>query len=140
MEKIVTDTLKDNFFRGYLICALWSETDNADDRGGEPLDANYGLEDIDPAARAQCRAECDAFVDANKADLEEYCERRGDHPEYTAADCAGHDFWLTRNGHGAGFWDRGLGELGKRLSAAARLEGGRNFYVGDDGVLYVTSG
>ena len=22
----------------------------------------------------------------------------------------GHDFWLTRNGHGCGFWDRGLGE------------------------------
>ena len=24
----------------------------------------------------------------------------------------GHDLWLTRNGHGAGFWDRGLGAQG----------------------------
>ncbi len=31
----------------------------------------------------------------------------------------GHDFWLTRNGHGTGFWDRGyeesLGSLFERV-------------------------
>lgn len=32
---------------------------------------------------------------------------------------AGHDFWLTRNRHGAGYWDRGLGNLGKRLTESA---------------------
>ena len=25
---------------------------------------------------------------------------------------ASHDFWLTRNGHSTGFWDRGTGALG----------------------------
>lgn len=28
----------------------------------------------------------------------------------------GHDFWLTSQGHGAGFWDRGLGEVGDTLT------------------------
>lgn len=28
----------------------------------------------------------------------------------------GHDFWLTSEGHGAGFWDRGMGELGEKLT------------------------
>ncbi|AXQ69622.1 hypothetical protein HOU03_gp146 [Caulobacter phage CcrSC] len=33
---------------------------------------------------------------------------------------AGRDFWYTRNGHGVGFWDRGLGEVGDKLSDACR--------------------
>jgi hypothetical protein len=48
----------------------------------------------------------------------------------------GHDFWLTRNRHGAGFWDRGLGPLGKHLSDAAKTYGERSLYVGDDGLIY----
>ena len=32
----------------------------------------------------------------------------------------GHDFVLTANGHGCGFWDRGLGEIGDRLTEATR--------------------
>jgi hypothetical protein len=32
----------------------------------------------------------------------------------------GHDFILTANGHGAGFWDRGLGGAGKTLTDACR--------------------
>lgn len=31
----------------------------------------------------------------------------------------GHDFILTANGHGAGFWDRGLGARGDRLTKAS---------------------
>jgi hypothetical protein len=49
----------------------------------------------------------------------------------------GHDFWLTRNRHGAGFWDRGLGDLGDKLTAAAHTYGESNLYVGDDGQVYV---
>ena len=35
----------------------------------------------------------------------EACERESE--QYSAEDLAGHDFWLTRNGHGTGFWDAG---------------------------------
>ena len=45
----------------------------------------------------------------------------------------GHDFWLTRNGHGAGFWDRGLGELGDRLTGLAKPYGTVDLYITDDG-------
>lgn len=51
-------------------------------------------------------------------------------------DRAGHDFWLTRNGHGAGFWDRGMGKLGDRLADAARAYGSVDLYVGDDKKIY----
>ena len=45
----------------------------------------------------------------------------------------GHDFWLTSQGHGAGFWDRGLGELGDKLTDSC---GGHSdivsFYLTED--------
>ena len=46
-------------------------------------------------------------------------------------------FLLTRNGHGAGFWDRGNGALGDRLADAARVYGTQGAYVGDDELIYV---
>ena len=49
----------------------------------------------------------------------------------------GHDLWLTRNGHGAGFWDRGLGALGDRLTEAARSLGEAMAYVDTDDVVHV---
>ena len=39
-------------------------------------------------------------------------------------DLAGHDFWLTRNGHGAGFWDGDYPESEETiLTDAARTFG-----------------
>jgi hypothetical protein len=51
----------------------------------------------------------------------------------------GCDFWLTRNGHGTGFWDRPeiYGELtAEALSDTARSFGEISVYAGDDGLLY----
>ena len=53
----------------------------------------------------------------------------------SAAD-AGGDFWQTRYRHGAGFWDRGMGELGELLTAAAHAYGTCDLYVGDDGQVH----
>jgi hypothetical protein len=122
------------FFHAYVMCALWSSTDNADESGGEPLDANYGSADIAEEAQAKMRADCDAFVDANARDLRRYVEAMG----WDGEARAGHDFWLTRNRHGAGFWDRGLGELGNRLTDASHAFGECDLYVGDDGRLYIS--
>jgi hypothetical protein len=115
----------DRFIQGYITCALWSSTDESREDGGDPLDDNYSIEDIAPETLAKMEADCNAFVLANLDDLMEYNEERD-------AAHAGHDFWFTRNGHGAGFWDRGLGELGERLSKAAKVYGSVHLYVGDD--------
>jgi len=51
---------------------------------------------------------------------------------------AGHDFWLTRCGHGAGYWDGDWEhEAGERLTTAAKAYGEVNFYVGDNGLIYI---
>lgn len=40
---------------------------------------------------------------------------------------AGHDFYLTREGHGAGFWDRGLGIVGDALTALSKPYGSSDY-------------
>lgn len=118
----------DAFTEGYLTCALWSSNDNANDSGGAPLDDNYSAVDIAPETMASMIEECQDFQTANAATLESAIACRDDYSEARA----GHDFWLTRNGHGAGFWDRGLGEHGKKLTEAAKVYGGCDLYIGDD--------
>lgn len=113
------------FQRAYIECALWSSTDDSDDQGGEPLDANYLIEDIHPDTINEMLADCDDFTQAQSELLEGL--------DYSQS---GHDFWLTRNGHGAGFWDRGLGEVGQKLTEACRPYGSYDLYVGDDGMIH----
>jgi hypothetical protein len=48
----------------------------------------------------------------------------------------GHDFWLTRNGTGAGFWDGDWFE-GEKLTEAAKAFGNFDLMVDhDDGTIY----
>jgi hypothetical protein len=49
---------------------------------------------------------------------------------------AGHDFWLNRNGHGSGFWDEGIAPVFRRLSAASKVWGTFDLYLGDDGMIH----
>lgn len=53
-------------------------------------------------------------------------------------DYAAHDFILTRNYHGSGFWDQDRWEppWGDRLTDLCRECGELLVYVGDDGLLY----
>ena len=119
----------DEFTCGYIECALWSESIDHDT--SESFDfANYDATDLSADAVARIKADCADFQQANAADLAAYAQR------FTLAQ-AGHDFWLTRNRHGAGFWDRGLGELGTRLSTAAHAYGSCSLALGDDGQIYV---
>lgn len=122
------------FLGGYIQCMLWAETDESDPQGGEPLDLNYDAEDILPASRAAITSDCAEFVQSHLTDLTTAAESVG----YSWAR-AGHDFWLSRNGHGAGYFDRSelTVELRDRLQDAARNAGERHVFVCDDGKLQV---
>lgn len=112
----------DAFLKGYLEAALWSSMG-----GGRPLDEYYSVDDIAPEAVAQAYREVEDFIIANIDDL----VATGAPDEQN-----GNDFWLTRNRHGAGFWDRGYGEVGDRLTASAHPYGDVNPYIGDDGKIH----
>ncbi len=127
------------FFDAYVTTALWSSHDNSDpETGGDPMDANYGPDDIAEDTREAMRTDCDAFYDANAEDLNCAGVKYG--PDFGQDGRAGHDFWLTRNGHGAGFWDGDWPEpQATRLTAACGWRTAFpevDLYVGDDGKIY----
>lgn len=84
--------------RAYVECAIWSSTDIDT---SEPLDKKYSGEDLSEQA-----------LDKMNKDLTKFFEAYYNLIEYSAVDIeadseqVSHDFWLNRNGHGAGFWDR----------------------------------
>lgn len=125
----------EEFFDAYVITALWSSNDESDENGGEPLDSNYDASDIDSDTLARMRADCDKFYDANRDDLT--CDGVTFGPNFGQDGRAGHDFWLTRNRHGAGFWDGDWPEpQATRLTDAAHKFGEYNLYLGDDKTIY----
>ena len=98
-------------------------------------DAEAELREADgfsPEAIAEAAQYCAEFQAANAASLAAAYAAMPSYDEQRA----GHDLWLTRNHHGAGFWDRGLGEVGERLTKAAHGLGERSLYAGDDCYLY----
>lgn len=52
-------------------------------------------------------------------------------------DLIGHNLYLTRNGHGTGFWDRDLGSVGEKLTEISEQMGTQDVYLSDDNELEV---
>lgn len=104
----------------YLGCALWS----TNDEDGEPLDGWLGVDDFDAESTARAEKDLKDFFEANA----EMIDASGASYEQTA-----HDLWLTRNRHGAGFWDRGYApEVGRALTDAAHAMGSLEVMVNEE--------
>jgi hypothetical protein len=113
----------DSFTWAYIDCALWSSLDD----DGVPLDTNHDATDLAPEALERMKCDCAAFQVQNWDSICGNLSR------------AGHDFWLTRNGHGAGFWDGDWPEeMGEDLTEACKLWGEADLYLGDDGRIYAS--
>lgn len=126
-DKLLDLVPLDDFTKAYIECALWSSLDDE-----TPLDEEHSTEDLHPDTLRKMIEDCAAFQKTNR----ELIERR--EPRQTAANYtrAGHDFWLTRNGHGSGFWDGDWPQDGEALTEASKKFGECNLYVGDNGFIY----
>ena len=114
------------FVVSYIACALWSTTDESTPEGDEPFNRNYTSEDLAPEALTQIKKDCDSFYQLHKNEIGERVEG------------AGHDFWLTRCGHGAGFWNGVWPEpQAARLTKTAEEFGNVDLYLGDNGKIYI---
>lgn len=124
----VRPTKLDSFTQSYIETALWSSTDESDERGGEPLDRNYSTSDISCETLRKMVADAKQFQRKNKKFLDE---------SGLSDSKAGNDFWLSRNGAGAGFFDH-YPEVPHQddLQEASRKAGSFDLYVGDDGEIY----
>lgn len=119
----------EKMFEQYVETALWSEIDD----NGDPLDENYALEDIDGQSLKNMKKDCKDFIRHLKERKIKLCLRGDDTNENEISEMLGHDFWLTRNRHGAGFWD-GDWENGEVLTELSHNFGGSNLYVFEEKV------
>lgn len=127
----------ETFTRAYIEAALWSSTYETEERDDAPMDRDFDHTDLSPELQQSMTADCRKFLDENFPDglvPERWLARE---KECTATEFAGYDFWLTRNGHGCGFWDGDWKEPhGTRLTDAAKKYPTVELYVGDDGLIY----
>ena len=142
---INADTLergREDFMRGYVEAMLWANT--FVERPGEEEstceDVAYWWQSpgrwwedtpVD-LVDAETFWECFAYVILSLDYGERGCEYGG------RAVLAGHDFALTRNGHGTGFWDRGLGEMGDMVSEECKPYGAHTVIIdvdNDDNII-----
>jgi len=84
--KIIPNDEESEFITAYFEAVNFTETG---EDGQPPYDAG-----LDDDFRKECIVDCMSFFQRSRPWLS------GNHLAQ-----AGHDFWLTRNGHGTGFWD-----------------------------------
>lgn len=111
----------DKILQGYLETALWSSYDD----DFEPLDSGRDVSDCADTFTAEA-------LDDIKGMLA-YCNETGIDLRGIDSWTFGMAFWLSRNGHGAGFFDRGCEPRWNQLQAAAKTFGERNLYVNEFG-------
>ncbi len=115
-------TYQNGILASYLETALWSS--HQDDDGDFNFDEKTIFE-FNPEALQRA-----------KADVDEFVEKAGSLLDGLEAKSIGHDFWLTRCGHGAGFWDGDYEhEVGEKLSEISREFGNVDLYIGDDDLV-----
>ena len=116
----------------YIQALLWSSS-------------HYDENDIDipfDQVDAELSKELDLKIEEECASFLERAEKLLDriNPSHDAtSEQIGHDFALTRNGHGVGFWDRPeiYGErCSKLLTALSHRYDESSIHLGDDGLIY----
>ena len=113
----------------YIDCALWCGVCGLDPDANDN-EYDHDASELAPETLATMRSDCEDF--ASDPDTLALIEKSG-----MTADQCGHDFWLTRNGHGAGFWDRGYSDgIGEALTARAETYKTCDLILGDDGLIY----
>lgn len=113
---------------------LWSagEYYNENDEFVFIWDERYDKFDALPELREKLVKELEEFPERLEGYVAFYRDniRRVDNDRWTAY--FGHDIALTRNGHSVGFWDRGLGRAGDKLTSWSKtLEELTLFETGD---------
>lgn len=110
------DVDTDKVIEQYLSTALWSSTD---DDGDALDDRDYPWV---RKAMKEAKGDCESFIAYARETISPDC-----FDDISDSDI-GHNFWLNRNHHGAGFWDRGF-TYGDALSKASHTFGSADVYI-----------
>jgi hypothetical protein len=144
--------------KGYLECALWTEEERLkedmpnidfnEDEDDEKMDEiekiihlnnSLNRKSIDTFTKEDI--DVDSLIDAY-SDIKKFIELAGKEAiDYAineqGLERLGHDIWLTRNRHGAGFFDHSYDDdIEKKLTEASHKLKEINLYIDDDYKLY----
>jgi hypothetical protein len=115
--------------------AMWSSTDDSSEEG-LPLDTPSLDYQLSATAKACLDYDLLIFISL----LNDIGVSLATIEDLTGNDSSqvAHDFWLTRNGHGAGFWDGDYEQngLGKKLTELADRFGECHLTAGAKGLVY----
>lgn len=109
--------------RGFLHCAEWADGSHIAD-----YDENTKYQEGNGFSKRAIKI-ADKFVKKFYKNNKKLLIESGLEPEQ-----CGHDLWLTTQGHGTGFWDRGLGNIGKSLTEKCEKLG-LHIFANDNGLL-----
>ncbi len=118
----------DTVLHGYLVGAFWASS-------SEDVTDDDDINDLSETSLNRATQDVGEFLKNAKVviDVDELSE--------DDLERLGVDFWLTRNGHGAGFWDgdwdRFGDDVGDRLTEIAKAFPEVNLYRGDDDRIYM---
>jgi len=144
--------------KGYVEAALWTEEESLrDQQGGDSVyDDDDDTDDdteLDKLIRLTSQLNSKGIMSFSREDIEpdslidaymgikKFIQLCGEDLIHRAinefgAEQLGHDFWLTRNGHGAGFFDRGYDSGDEDiLMKASRDMGSVDLYINDNNQL-----
>jgi hypothetical protein len=141
--------------KGYVEAALWTEEESLRDQQGDDgvYDDDEEDTELDKLIRLTSQLNSKGIISFSREDIEsdslidaymgikKFIKLCGEDLIHRAidefgAEQLGHDFWLTRNGHGAGFFDRGYDEEDENiLMKASRDMGSVDLYINDNNQL-----
>lgn len=108
-------------FDAYLDAVRWASSE--EDMFTEYSNYDFAKETIEDAAN----------------DIKTFIENADGFLEGLDPEQVGHDLWLTRNGHGTGFWDRREleSEQKEKLTQLSKEAKQKWDYIGDDGKIHI---
>jgi len=117
---------------------LWS---SSDPDTYEPLDSNHGISGIDDSCLKRLESDFNSFVETATSLIQQKLgefDNLEDFFLFTRPESPlEHDYILTRNHHGAGFWDGDWDEkVSQILTDTSQLKPEIEPYIGDDGKIY----
>lgn len=130
--KINMIKFQDTFTSAYIEALLWSSSVCTDHDSVEYTSADEY--DYSNSLELASRIDCVDFIQSNIDLLKQQVTalQSTGYTEEQSIELTGHDFALTRNGHGAGYWDRGTGVIGTELTELAKSYGSIDLYLDDD--------
>lgn len=133
IDSIVSSYLEAVIFTEYDNGVTITEEDPEYDEDGDNIIYPFNdksVDDFSDEAKNQAYEEIAWFIDNAGSAIDDITD-----------ESIGHDIWLTRNGHGAGFWDKGYdSDIEEVLEQLSKDLGDMYAYVGDDDKIYFSGG